>query len=222
MPHPVRVVLMYDEIASPSPLDEILMQLPTVTLAGSITHPPHLLAYVQATQAELIIVETDQVSIAMMWQLGQVHLHHPTVLSLVCLTNPVSHDIWGLLNARVTGYVHRDDIPDGLWNAIESIQHGAIWYSPSMVPLIQAWSHMQQGPHIMMPNPYELAIITCVAQGQTNRQIAKALSVNERTIRSQLEQLYRRWGVDNRTQAAIFAQEQGWIDEKTQERSWVW
>lgn len=221
MPHPVRVVLMYDETLTSSSLDEVLKQFPTITPVGNVTYPPHLLACVQATDAELIIVEAREISMAMIWQLGQIHLHYPIMQSLVCLTDPVSHDIWGLLNAGVTGYVHYDDIPDKLWDAIESIQHGAIWYSPSLVPLIQAWSNMQPGPHIIIPSSYELAIITRVAQGQTNRQIARALGVNERTIRSHLEQLYRRWEVNSRTQAAIFAQEQGWIGEEIQEQSLV-
>ena len=220
MQHHVRAVLMRDETPSPSFVEEVLMQSSTVTLVESITHPPHLLAYVQATQAELVIVEIHQVSMAIMWQLRQVHLSCPNVQSLACLTDPVPEDIWGLLDAGVTGYVHHNDVPDGLCNAIKSVQHSAIWYSPSMVPLIQAWSEMQPGPHTIMPNPYELAIITHVAQGHTNRQIARTLKVNERTIRSHLEQLYRRWGVDNRTQAAIFAQEQGWLGEETQELSW--
>lgn len=222
MQHHVRVVLMHDETSSPSSLYNVLMQSSELVLVRTITHPSQLLSCVQTSQANLVILELQQVSMTVMWQLVQLHLHISTVQSLACLTEPTSHNVWGLIAAGITGYLHMDDIPHSLSDAIKNVRRGGIWCSPTMVPLIQAWSGTQPGPHTIMPNPYEVEIITRVAQGQTNRQIAHALEVNERTIRFHLEQLYRRWGVDNRTQAAIFAQEQGWIDENTEERSWVW
>lgn len=218
MPHHARVVLMHDERASPPLTEELLTQLSTVTLVGALTHPSQLFAYVQAAQADLVVLDLQPPSMAAMWQLGQMHMHFPAIHSLACLAEPLARDIWGLIAAGVTGYIHHNDIAQGLLDAIEGVQRGGIWCSAAMVPIIQRWSGNQAGPHTVMPSPYEMAIVTRVAQGQTNRQIAHALEVNERTIRFHLEQLYRRWGVDNRTQAALFAQERGWISDEMQQQ----
>ncbi|MEM8534687.1 MAG: response regulator transcription factor [Chloroflexota bacterium] len=220
MPHQARVVLMHHESASQPLLDKLLAQVSTVTLVGTLTHPSQLFAYVQAAQADLIILDLHQSSMTVMWQLGQIHMQFPTIRSLTCLADPIARDIWGLIAAGVTGYIHHNDLSQGLPDAIEGVQRGGIWCSATMVPIIQRWSGNQSGPHTVMPSPYEMAIVTRVAQGQTNRQIANALEVNERTIRFHLEQLYRRWGVDNRTQAALFAQERGWISDDAQQRQW--
>ena len=212
MSHCTNVVLIDDGTSSVTPLRLILAETPELMLTGQINYRSSLIPYIQLNRPDIIVMEFRRVSIAIIWQIVKLHLHTTNIQLLACLIDPIPDDVWGLLTAGVTGYLHVDDVPEKLLIGIEQIQQGGVWWSPTFAPLLQQWSSIQTGPHILLPNSYEMAIVTLIAEGQTNRQIAHQLGISERAIRFHLEQLYKRWGVNTRTQAALFAQEHGWLD----------
>lgn len=60
--------------------------------------------------------------------------------------------------------------------------------------------------------PRELQIVEMVASGLTNKQIAAELFVSARTVNFHLDNVYSKLGVKTRTEAALYAVQQGWID----------
>ncbi|MEM8530890.1 MAG: response regulator transcription factor [Chloroflexota bacterium] len=214
-----HVVLVDDGAPSLAPLRVALTQTTELVVIEQIDHRSSLISLIESTQPDIIIMGFQRVPVSIIWQLVHIHSHTTNVLSLACLADPISDDVWGLLTVGVHGYLHIDDIPQGLLSGIEHIQRGGMWWSPSLVPLLQEWSSAQTGPHTLLPDPYELAIVNLIAQGQTNRQIARELSISERAIRFHLGQLYTRWGVQNRTQAVLFAKDHGWLDEDIENNS---
>ncbi|MBN2149155.1 MAG: winged helix-turn-helix transcriptional regulator [Anaerolineales bacterium] len=70
--------------------------------------------------------------------------------------------------------------------------------------------------HIPLPapiqlTPRELQVIQCVAQGLSNKEIALQLHISARTVNYHLDNLYNKLGVSSRTEAAVYALRQGWI-----------
>jgi DNA-binding NarL/FixJ family response regulator len=57
--------------------------------------------------------------------------------------------------------------------------------------------------------PRELQVLRLIARGLTNRQIAEVLGLAEATVKAYCRQLFRRLGVCNRTEAAIWAARHG-------------
>jgi DNA-binding NarL/FixJ family response regulator len=51
----------------------------------------------------------------------------------------------------------------------------------------------------------EAAILKRVARGQSNKEIARALFVEERTVKSHVSSILKKLGVKSRTQAALYA-----------------
>lgn len=60
-------------------------------------------------------------------------------------------------------------------------------------------------------SPREAEILTLVAQGRTNRQIAASLSISEKTVRNHVEHTYAKIGVSNRVGASLFAIDHGFL-----------
>lgn len=58
-------------------------------------------------------------------------------------------------------------------------------------------------------------ILACVAEGRTNREVAKLLWVIEQTVKFHLANIFRKLGVSNRTQASRWAHEHGVLREET-------
>jgi DNA-binding NarL/FixJ family response regulator len=57
----------------------------------------------------------------------------------------------------------------------------------------------------------ELEILTLVAAGSTNREIAERLGVGEQTVKNHLSAIFHKLGVPNRTHAVMYATRQGWL-----------
>src|SRR5262249_51179487 len=60
--------------------------------------------------------------------------------------------------------------------------------------------------------PRELAILTAVAKGMTNDAIAVRLTVAPQTVKVHLTNVYRKLGVTNRTEAALYAYQRGLVE----------
>lgn len=71
---------------------------------------------------------------------------------------------------------------------------------------------LRQGPHTRQPGGLtkrELEILALVSSGQTNRAIAEALTLSEKTVARHLTNIYSKLGLSSRTEAARFAFEHG-------------
>jgi DNA-binding NarL/FixJ family response regulator len=55
----------------------------------------------------------------------------------------------------------------------------------------------------------ELQMLKGLTEGKSNKQIARDLEIQEPTVKLHMKTLYRKMGVDNRTQAAMIASEAG-------------
>jgi len=62
--------------------------------------------------------------------------------------------------------------------------------------------------------PRELDVIRLVAEGLSNKEIGQLLAISPRTVNFHLDNLFAKLGVRSRTEAAILALRQGWIERK--------
>ena len=62
------------------------------------------------------------------------------------------------------------------------------------------------------PSAREIAVIQGVRDGSTSDEIGRALSISTRTVESHLRRLFDRYGVVSRTELAVLAIEEGWIE----------
>ena len=58
----------------------------------------------------------------------------------------------------------------------------------------------------------ELEVIRALAQGMSDRQIARSLAISEKTVRNHASNIYRKLHIFDRTQAVIYAVREGVID----------
>ena len=109
------------------------------------------------------------------------------------------------IRAGALGYLLKDSTPDDLFHAIRSVYRGNL-----VVPQALAIELMQPQPAEAMPGQLterETDVLRMLARGQSNKEIARNLSISTTTVRSHVSNILMKLNVSNRTQAVLVAQE---------------
>jgi len=138
-------------------------------------------------------------------------------INVIILTMYGDEDhLFQAVKAGAKGYVHKDTSSETLLETIRAVHGGEAWLDPSI-----ARKMLDEFRKISDPNAREDAvhltrrereILELVAEGQSNQDIAKHLNIAEKTVRNRLSTVFSKLHVNNRTQAALKAHEEGWID----------
>jgi two-component system, NarL family, response regulator DegU len=107
----------------------------------------------------------------------------------------------------VNGYILKDSGFDELKNAIHIVHEGESYIQPSLIPALNSRLVKRdvEKEKIELLSKREMGVLILVAQGFSNRDIAKKLEISERTVKNHLSNIFKKIQVADRTQAAVFA-----------------
>ncbi|WP_214325345.1 response regulator [Nonomuraea sediminis] len=126
---------------------------------------------------------------------------------LVLTTYETDADIVRAIDAGATGYVLKACPPDELFQAIRAAARGETALSPKVATRMMRRMR-DPGPAL---TAREIEILELLARGAGNKEIAKALFITEATVKTHLNHVYGKLGVDTRTAAVSKAIESGYI-----------
>jgi two-component system, NarL family, response regulator DevR len=115
--------------------------------------------------------------------------------------------------AGATGYVLKQIGSDDLVKSLEAVGRGEALLDPAMMnkafARLREAARKDRGEAFKMLTEQEVKIITLVAHGRTNREIASELFLSEKTVRNYVSSILGKLGLSHRAQAAAYAVEHG-------------
>jgi len=134
----------------------------------------------------------------------------PTAKVLILTTFDDEEYVTAALQQGAIGYLLKDTPSEDLAIAIRAAHKGYTQISPGIMPkLMSRLSAPPDTPssptELEHLTPREREVLTLIAQGANNREIAKTLYISEGTVKNHVTNLLSRLGFRDRTQAAIFA-----------------
>jgi NarL family two-component system response regulator LiaR len=168
----------------------------------------------------------------------QVRIHHPNIVLMdlvmpemdgveatrqiltissstkVIVLTSFSEDelVFPAIEAGATGYLLKDVDPAELHKAIQAVHKGEVQLHPDiMKKLIHRATTPQvesKAPHRDL-TPRELEVLSLIAQGKSNREIATILTISEKTVKTHVGSILSKLHLNDRTQAAIYAHKHG-------------
>lgn len=105
------------------------------------------------------------------------------------------------------GYILKDSNFDTLKKAIFSVYAGETYIEPSLMPLLNASLAERDvlKDKVSELTRRELEVLKMIASGAFNKEIASTLNISERTVKNHVSNIFKKIGVSDRTQAAVFA-----------------
>lgn len=142
--------------------------------------------------------------------------------SVVMLTvSDDDQDLFEALRSGAQGYVLKAVEPEQLISMLRGLRRGETPISPSLTRrIISSYTSraVNRTGLVEELTPREREILAMVAQGATNKEVARALFISENTVKNHLRNIMGKLHAKNRAQAVVSALELGLIDaEKSQE-----
>ncbi|MFI6476347.1 response regulator [Nonomuraea sp. NPDC050663] len=126
---------------------------------------------------------------------------------LVLTTYETDADIVRAIDAGATGYLLKASPPDELFSAIRAAARGESVLSPKVAAKMMRRMR-DPGPAL---TAREIEILELLSKGAGNKEIARALFITEATVKTHLNHVYGKLGVETRTAAVTAAVERGLI-----------
>lgn len=125
---------------------------------------------------------------------------------VVVLTSFVDDDsVRRAIRLGASGYLAKHANPDTLLDGIRAAHRGEMPLDPSAA---RALASQRRDP-LEQLTPREREVLEHIAKGMSNRSISAALYITEKTVKTHVSAILAKLGVDDRTQAALFARDHG-------------
>jgi len=143
--------------------------------------------------------------------LAAIRAQYPEVAVVVVSANDDPRVVRRALDHGAAGYLPKSSGLDELREAIRCVLACEQWLPASLrasVARAQSSQHdTELAARLASLSPQQFRVLTLVAEGLLNKQIADRLDVQERTVKAHLTAIFERMGVRNRTQAGVVLRE---------------
>jgi NarL family two-component system response regulator LiaR len=123
------------------------------------------------------------------------------VLALTSVLEDAS--VVGAVRAGAIGYLLKDTQADALCLAIKAAAAGQVQLTPRAAERLMQAVSAPESPEELTER--ETEVLRLLAQGQSNKQIARNLQIGEKTVKTHVSNILSKLGVQSRTQATLYA-----------------
>jgi DNA-binding NarL/FixJ family response regulator len=200
---PIGVLIVDDHPVVRRGLRALLEVQDGIEVAGEAGDGPTALALAAEHHPDVILLDLKLPAMSGLAVLTELKTRDAAskVLVLTSVTDPDSAG--QVMRAGAAGVLYKDVDPDALVRAIRAVHDGHLLLAPEAAgPLLRsaAWS-----PGLDALTTREREVLAELARGRSNREIARALNVSEKTVKTHVSSVLGKLGVQDRTQAALFA-----------------
>ncbi|MCA9874399.1 MAG: response regulator transcription factor [Anaerolineales bacterium] len=199
MNKPIRVILADDHALVLEGLRSLLGPEEDIAVIATATDGERLLAAVTRFAPDVVVADIQMPFMDGVAGLEQMRRRFPQTRILVLTAYSDAETIRAVLGCGADGLLFKTDPPEQTIRAIRQVAEGQMvfpaaarrWLFPAAPP----------APETVLSSREE-EVLTAVAEGLTNAEVAERLHISENTVKFHLQNIYQRLGVTNRTEAS--------------------
>ena len=203
---PIRVLLVDDHPVVRAGIEGILSRQPDIEVVGEASDGIEAICLNQTLQPDVILMDLQMPEMDGVSAIKAIHEQANPPHLLVLTTYDTDADIVQAIQAGATGYLLKDTPREDFFAAVRRVARGESVLTPVVASRLMA--HMR-APAEEQLSGRELEVLTLVAQGHSNQDIARQLHISAATVKTHLIHIYGKLGVSDRTAAVTTALEKG-------------
>jgi DNA-binding NarL/FixJ family response regulator len=180
-----------------------------VTEAGTFAETSDAL---RTGSIDLLLLDLSMPGMSGFTGLASLRATFPVVPVVVVSANEEPAAMRQSMELGVSGYVPKSTPLPVIGEAVETVLGGGVWFPEAAEAGRAELSHRDLAARMAELTPQQLRVLLLLTHGKLNKQIAYEMALTEATVKAHLSQIFRKLGVQSRTQAVIAARHLG-VDE---------
>lgn len=203
----LRIVLVDDHPVVRAGLRALLSAQPDLDVVAEAASGPEALAVVRSSDPDVVLMDLQLDGVMDGVEATRRLLAaDPGRRVLILTTYDTDHDILRAVEAGAAGYLLKDVEPARLADGVRAAARGETVLAPVVA---QRLVSRLAGPTPDQLTPREVEVLQLVADGSSNREVARHLFLSEATVKTHLAHAYDKLGAQNRTAAVAAARSRG-------------
>lgn len=196
---------------------------PDLSIVGQASTGEDALVLIHSLQPQVAVLDINLPGMngqQVTYQVTQEKL--PTRILLLTGYDDVEQAIHAAL-AGASAYCAKDILPERLADAVRMVAAGKYvvcgqaftrreferWLEDQMEGTRRSYSEPGSPFHPLSDR--EMEVLACVVRGMSNKEIANLLGISHQTVKNHVTSILRKFGVEDRTQAVVYALKHGWV-----------
>jgi len=204
-PAPARVLLVDDHALLRTGVANIINQEPDLRVVAEAGDGVEAIAAYEQHRPDVTLLDLRMPVMEGVEVVRQIRARDPRAVVIVLTTYDTDDEISRALKAGAKAYVLKDIAADALVTCIRDVLAGKTYLAPA------AAAKLAEGVTRVQLTPREMAALKLVADGKANKEIATALDISERTVKTHLAHLFEKLGATSRTEAVKIATRRGLV-----------
>jgi NarL family two-component system response regulator LiaR len=211
MTETIRVLIADDHAVVREGLRALIETEPGMTLVGEAADGVEVVERARMLAPDVILLDLVMPRKGGIEAISEIKRENPDARILVLTSFAEDDKVFPAIKGGAMGYLLKDSSPAELLQAVRDVYQGDLSMHPTIArKLMRELQRSSDLPPTEEPlTGRELEVLSLLARGLSNREIADDLVVSERTVRTHVSNILGKLHLANRTQAALYALREG-------------
>jgi NarL family two-component system response regulator LiaR len=207
----VSVLIVDDHAVVRRGLRAFLESEEDIEVVGEATDGAEAVEKVQALLPDVVLMDLVMPGMGGITAIREIGEISPSSRVLVLTSFSEDEQVFPSIKAGAMGYLLKDVLAEELGSAIRSVARGVFLLDPQIASkVLKEFSGVhQETPSLARLTPREVEVLTLIARGRSNKEIAADLHISVKTVKTHVSNILGKLHMMDRTQAAIYAVRQG-------------
>jgi two-component system response regulator DevR len=205
----LRILLVDDHEVVRLGLKALLSRYPQFEVVAEASNADEALARAEQYRPDVVVMDVRLPGRSGIEATREITQTMPDVEVIVLTSYAEDELLFDAIRAGASGYVLKQIGSDDLIRALEAVGRGEALLDPKLTrrvfDRVRDAERQAEGSVFAELTEQELRVLALVAEGRTNKEIARQLFLSNGTVRNYVSNLMHKLGVGNRAEAAAFA-----------------
>ena len=209
----IKVIIIDDHTLFREGLQRLLVRH-EIDVISSVSNGEDGIKSIKKLEPDIVLLDLRMPNVNGIDVLKNIREHNKSLPVVMLTTSDDEKDLIEAFRNGASGYLLKDMEPDDLVVALRDVLKGETIVAPNLVQILAKF-HQGDYTEINITNliatltPRENEILELLAEGQSNKLIAKNLGISDGTVKLHVKSILRKLEIHSRVEAAVIAVEHG-------------